>query len=477
MNNAAVNDLTVTRLTATSAPATGGGTAVASRAGSSPAADADNRASFSQALGDAAQPAENQAPGGAPLATDATPAPPAAAPQAPPAPRAAGSVARPAATEAELLLTDLNALQDAPAPTAAAAPAATAGTPGGDALPKDGTKLPQDPDPRAVLLALAQAIPTAAPAPSAASAPPMAAADTSSLPTTAARAATGDVAQAADTGQDGVRATASPTLAALLAGRTQVNAQDGGAIAGRAGAGTTAAGLDDEASGPTGLSPEKTAAAASAPADGFSRLLNAAGIFLQGAGGQPAAPPTLADNSALALAAAPMAQGRGLLASSDLSASALPTSTAAPAPLQPMANAATWAQNLGDRVLLLADQGTQQATLHLQPEHLGPLQIHIQLDDGTAQVSFSVHHPDTRAAVTDALPKLREMFNEQGLTLLQANVDSGGGRAGYLPDPARPWGPGTAPAVNPDDNRLAGATGATLWQVRPPGPHRIDLFV
>ena len=54
------------------------------------------------------------------------------------------------------------------------------------------------------------------------------------------------------------------------------------------------------------------------------------------------------------------------------------------------------------------------------------MQIRIQVDeDGTAQVMFSAHHAQTRDALESAIPRLRDMFAEQGLSLMQANVDSG----------------------------------------------------
>lgn len=123
---------------------------------------------------------------------------------------------------------------------------------------------------------------------------------------------------------------------------------------------------------------------------------------------------------------------------------------------------------------MMTDQGLQQATLRMQPEHLGPVQVHIRMDDGNAQVWFSAHHGDTRAALEDAIPRLRELFNEQGLTLLQANVDSGRGTFGQR---GMPWeSPGTTPQVAGNDP-AAGQARTSRWQILRGAPGRIDLLV
>jgi flagellar hook-length control protein FliK len=77
---------------------------------------------------------------------------------------------------------------------------------------------------------------------------------------------------------------------------------------------------------------------------------------------------------------------------------------------------------LSGKITWLAGQGVQSASLQLSPEHLGPVNVHISVQDGSASVSFNATHADTRAALEQALPRLREMFSTQGLTLADANV-------------------------------------------------------
>ncbi len=79
-------------------------------------------------------------------------------------------------------------------------------------------------------------------------------------------------------------------------------------------------------------------------------------------------------------------------------------------------------EELGDKITWMADQRLQSASLQLSPEHLGPLHVRISLQDGAATVSFNAMHADTRAALEQALPRLREMFATHGLTLADASV-------------------------------------------------------
>jgi len=81
-----------------------------------------------------------------------------------------------------------------------------------------------------------------------------------------------------------------------------------------------------------------------------------------------------------------------------------------------------WADELGTRLALMADRGQHTASLRLSPEHLGPLEVRISVRDDQASVWFGASHADTRAALEQALPRLRELFASQGLSLADAGV-------------------------------------------------------
>jgi flagellar hook-length control protein FliK len=95
-----------------------------------------------------------------------------------------------------------------------------------------------------------------------------------------------------------------------------------------------------------------------------------------------------------------------------------------------------WTEEVGTHVVWMAHQGVTEASLRLQPEHLGPLEIRISLHDNDASVWFGASAPATRAALEQALPQLKEMFAAQGMTLSDAGVSRESARdAQYAPRP------------------------------------------
>jgi flagellar hook-length control protein FliK len=91
-------------------------------------------------------------------------------------------------------------------------------------------------------------------------------------------------------------------------------------------------------------------------------------------------------------------------------------------PVHTPVGSGAWADEIGARVLMMTESGNHTASLKLSPEHLGPLEINITVRDDKASVWFGAAHADTRAAIENALPRLREMFESQGLSLADAGV-------------------------------------------------------
>lgn len=85
-----------------------------------------------------------------------------------------------------------------------------------------------------------------------------------------------------------------------------------------------------------------------------------------------------------------------------------------------------WGEQVGERILLMANNKFQSAEIRLTPAELGPLRVRVSMDDGMVSVSFHAPHATTREAVEQALPRLREMFAENGITLDQAAVGEQG---------------------------------------------------
>lgn len=81
-----------------------------------------------------------------------------------------------------------------------------------------------------------------------------------------------------------------------------------------------------------------------------------------------------------------------------------------------------FAEEVGARLQWIAEQQGGEATLRISPDGLGPVEIRMKLDGDRVDLGFAATQQDTRQALQDALPKLREMLAQQGLQLGQADV-------------------------------------------------------
>ncbi|HUA25454.1 MAG TPA: flagellar hook-length control protein FliK [Steroidobacteraceae bacterium] len=130
----------------------------------------------------------------------------------------------------------------------------------------------------------------------------------------------------------------------------------------------------------------------------------------------PAAPPATATAAAAAFTAAAQLPTASHIGSQP---GAIDSSSMA---LSSQVGTSAWTEELGTKLTWMAQQGIQSASLQLSPEHLGPLQINITVHEGQASVWFGAAQPDTRAALQQSLPQLRQLFANQGLTLADAGV-------------------------------------------------------
>lgn len=147
--------------------------------------------------------------------------------------------------------------------------------------------------------------------------------------------------------------------------------------------------------------------------------------------GQPAQIPVESLNQA----ESPLPQGPGAaqaspsaptqLAQAPVSFNGTATTTASPqaqAPIDVPVKDTAWGGMLGERVVVMANNQLQNAEIRLTPAELGPLRVQVAVEDGAANVTFHAQHAVTREAIEQALPRLRELLAENGLTLNQADV-------------------------------------------------------
>ncbi|MFW5451289.1 MAG: flagellar hook-length control protein FliK [Methylophagaceae bacterium] len=90
--------------------------------------------------------------------------------------------------------------------------------------------------------------------------------------------------------------------------------------------------------------------------------------------------------------------------------------------LHPTVLSKAWSRVLSSRVIWMAKEGIQQASLKLNPASLGPVEVKVTMTNEQATVTFTAHHAATRDALEQALPRLRESFLENGLELAHSDV-------------------------------------------------------
>jgi flagellar hook-length control protein FliK len=84
-----------------------------------------------------------------------------------------------------------------------------------------------------------------------------------------------------------------------------------------------------------------------------------------------------------------------------------------------------WDNQVGQKIIWMAAGQEQSATLTLNPPDMGPMQVVLSVTNDQAQVTFSAAQPEVRAALEQAMPKLREMMSESGIALGNATVNDG----------------------------------------------------
>lgn len=83
-----------------------------------------------------------------------------------------------------------------------------------------------------------------------------------------------------------------------------------------------------------------------------------------------------------------------------------------------------WSDAFRERVTALAQQGVQQASIRVTPDDMGPIHIHIAMNDQSASIEFKAQHPATSALIESMLPRLSGALAAQGIRVDDAQVSS-----------------------------------------------------
>ncbi|WP_290654050.1 flagellar hook-length control protein FliK [Idiomarina sp.] len=110
----------------------------------------------------------------------------------------------------------------------------------------------------------------------------------------------------------------------------------------------------------------------------------------------------------------------GTVKASELSSTLQSTMQAVQKPLDPQQSEAS--QKLQERINIMLSKNIQRADIRLDPPELGQLNVRINMNAEQATVQFQVQSAQARDAVEQALPRLREMLEQQGVALADTDV-------------------------------------------------------
>lgn len=116
--------------------------------------------------------------------------------------------------------------------------------------------------------------------------------------------------------------------------------------------------------------------------------------------------------------------------------------------LQPITNSIStplahdkWGDEFSQKITWLATSNQDQsAELHLNPPQLGPLDVVIKVSGDQATALFTSPHAAVRDAIEQAMPKLRDMLADNGITLGNATVSDQAPREQNQPNAPRSAG-------------------------------------
>jgi flagellar hook-length control protein FliK len=83
-----------------------------------------------------------------------------------------------------------------------------------------------------------------------------------------------------------------------------------------------------------------------------------------------------------------------------------------------------WGEAFQQKIVWLVDRQLGNAELHVNPPHLGPIEVMLNLSDEGTRIAFCSPHAAVREAIEASLPELRTALDERGLSLGQASVSA-----------------------------------------------------
>jgi len=132
-----------------------------------------------------------------------------------------------------------------------------------------------------------------------------------------------------------------------------------------------------------------------------------------------------------------------------------------------------WNTEFAQKIVWMAGEKHHLAELHINPPDLGTLNIKLSVSDTQTNAIFTSPHSEVRDAIESALPRLREVLAENGITLGNASVTTNSSRDGSAFDQPQQRQPKNA------ERRAADAAtdpATTHTVIRSRGNGLVDLF-
>jgi flagellar hook-length control protein FliK len=84
-----------------------------------------------------------------------------------------------------------------------------------------------------------------------------------------------------------------------------------------------------------------------------------------------------------------------------------------------------WNKDIGERIVWMSSKAIPSAEIRLNPQHLGPVSVRVDVSDDKASVMFTSQHAVVRETLEASIPKLREMMSSHQLDLVEVNISQG----------------------------------------------------
>ncbi len=136
---------------------------------------------------------------------------------------------------------------------------------------------------------------------------------------------------------------------------------------------------------------------------------------------------------------------------------------------------------LAARVLSQVERGDWQVRLSVTPQHLGPIDIDLQMRGNRLEAQFQVANGQTQSLIQDSLPRLKEAVGASGMDLASAWVSGGlSDRNRGNPTPGQPDDPASV-ALNEASGDEQAVSGVETVESRGPGwtprPGAVDILI